>query len=299
MAEEQEVKPNGPLTIEVGGTKYEVSAEFLAAFEKIRDSLVGKGMPEDIAIEQAWNACDIMVASGMLKKASKPEEVVPDLAEIARPIVEKALEKNKQLQTAIEAYVAAVADFDEQCEAHGLPMGLTLEPAVYTSFVKLSGEWPGEVVTKVDYRVDPKSDLAKTALAVPDRLRVAEAAVFAIVKTVADKNGISMDGLKVTVAVDHEGKVSLEQGTKRARKTGSRGGTGSRASYDLKEEGDNYIITKKNGEDTIDWVTFPKSATEAEALAAVKAKMDSEGKTFAAVHWRGSDANKGKSWWPY
>jgi len=271
--------------VEFGGSKYEVSESFKQAL----DAMVAKG----IARDQAWIMVQTMVDSGLLKASAKPKEVVPDLADIAGPYVQKALAEGGALVPYVESYLSALADLEAALEAAGLDMDLEVTGGEAQGFITLEREWPeSDDVLRMIVKIKRDSELGKLAARVPDTLRTATAAVYSVVAQVAKRNGIDMDKVKVTTAINYDGTVSLTG--KKASSGGKRNGGGTRSSYEYSFENGHHVITKNGNA----WVSSD-ATTEDELLAAVKSAMVADGLTFAACHWRGSDAVKGKDWWPF
>ena len=272
--------------VEFGGSKYEVSESFKQAL----DAMVTKG----IAMDQAWIMVQTMVDSGLLKASAKPKEVIPDLAELAMPFVTKALGDGGTLTPYVEAYLEAKANLESGLEAVGLDTDLEVTGGEAQGHIMLDRQWPeSDDVIRMIVKIKRDSELGKLAARVPDTLRLATAAVYSIVGQVAKNNGIGMDKVKVTTIINPDGTVSLTGKKASSGKRGG-GGGGTRSSYEYSFEDGTHIITKNGNA----WVSSDAD-NDKDLLAAIKVAMVADGLTFAACHWRGSDAVKGKDWWPF
>lgn len=274
--------------VEVGGEKFTVSDQMKAAL----DSIVAMGQ----SMEVAWAMVQTMVDSGLLKESAKPKEVVPDLADIATPYVDKALADGGTLLPYVEAYLEAKANLESGLDAVGLDTDLEVSGGEAQGHITLEREWPWpDDVLRMIVKVRRNSDLGKLAARVPDTLRLATAAVYAIVSQVAKNAGVDNDKSKskVAVSIGPDGSISLT-GKRASGKRGGGGGGGTRSSYEYKFENGIHTITKNGNA----WVSSD-ATTEKELLAAIKDAMVANGLTFAACHWRGSGSVKGKDWWPF
>ena len=272
--------------VEFGGSKFEVSESFKQAL----DAMVAKG----IAMDQAWIMVQTMVDSGLLKASAKPKEVIPDLAELAMPFVTKALGDGGTLTPYVEAYLEAKADLEAGLESVGLDTDLEVTGGEAQGHITLDRQWPeSDDVIRMIVKIKRDSELGKLAARVPDTLRIATAAVYSIVGQVAKNNGIGMDKVKVTTIINPDGTVSLTGKKASSGKRGG-GGGGTRSSYEYSFEDGTHIITKNGNA----WVSSDAD-NDKDLLAAIKVAMVADGLTFAACHWRGSDAVKGKDWWPF
>ena len=272
--------------VEFGGSKFEVSESFKQAL----DAMVAKG----IAMDQAWIMVQTMVDSGLLKASAKPKEVIPDLAELAMPFVTKALGDGGTLTPYVEAYLEAKANLEAGLEAVGLDTDLEVTGGEAQGHIMLDRQWPeSDDVIRMIVKIKRDSELGKLAARVPDTLRIATAAVYSIVGQVAKNNGIGMDKVKVTTIINPDGTASLTGKKASSGKRGG-GGGGTRSSYEYSFEDGTHIITKNGNA----WVSSDAD-NDKDLLAAIKVAMVADGLTFAACHWRGSDAVKGKDWWPF
>lgn len=275
--------------VEVGGERFDVSEQMKSAL----DSIVAMGQP----IETAWAMVQTMVANGLIKKSEAPKEVVPDLAELAKPFVDKALADGGTLVPYVESYLEAKANLEASLESAGLDTDLEVSGGEAAGFITLEREWPeSQDVLRMIVKIKRDSDLGKIAARVPDTLRLATAAVYSIVAQVGKNNGIDPEKIKVAVSIGPDGSVSLtgKRASSGKRGGGGGGGGGTRSSYEYSFENGTHLITKNGNA----WVASDAS-TEKELLSAIKVAMVADGLTFAACHWRGSDAVKGKDWWPF
>lgn len=284
MSEEKKV-------LEFGGNRYQVSEQFLDAFNTVKDQLTEGGIPAEAASSQAWTMVQTMITSGLMKKSEAPKEVVPDLAEIASPFVEKALETNDQLKAGIASYLGTLADYKSALETAGLDAGYELATSGAQTFIRLQRQHAEGIV--LEAKVNKGTPLSDAALAVPDAHRLAVASVMAVVNAAAKKKEVDTSKVKIAISVEEDGSVSLSNKGK-TRKGGGVGGGGKRSTYDYSFEDGEHVITK-NGEE---WVRSD-AETEDDLVAAIKSKCAEDGIHFAKVHWTGSTANKGKSWWPF
>lgn len=292
--------------LEVGGNAYEVSEKFMETFNQMVEKL-SEAMPEDVARAKAFELAQLMVSQGMIKKADSPDEIVPDLAELAQPYIDKALEEGR-MDAPVNAWLDAVEQFNALLAEHGIPATARVVKDVreYTGFVKLQAETPDdETILMRIYRVKKDSPLANAALAVPVAYRNLSAAVKSVITAVAenegleDPNGVSQD---ITREVDDDGETVVRitlSSTKKRRSGGGGGGGGPRSSYEYSADDQEKVIWRKlsTGGGWTEMVRLPIDADEDTALAAVKEALDATNTTYAKVHWTGSPGNRGRDWW--
>jgi len=274
--------------VEVSAGRFEVPGEVFTAFEDLVKRFTDLKMPESAARDNAWTAVQAM--SSVFKKAAKPEEVVPDLQELAAPVIAKALKSNRSLKKSIADYTGALSYFRQLLEEAGLPTSCEYSGAA-KSWVKIGTDVENEDILGAEYKIKIDSDLAKAAAKVPDMLRLAEAHIFSIVDGVAKNEGVDRKILKVGCKISDDGKITLTTGggSRKPRNSGS-GGGGSKYGYThTLENGTHKVTATRNGQD-IGTIAEGKTAEMLEA--ALKDFFAKNEGTYYGSFWHRKD------WWP-
>ena len=264
--------------IKVAAGTFEVSEAVGKAFEETRAKLMGAGLAEEQAHEMAYAALSALIAAGAVKKTEAPKEHVPDLVELARPVLERAMQKNARLIEAIKAFTTSASDMRSALEDAGL------DPQAEPSGDGSRFVWTADNGFRYQVVVPDNHDLKELAGSYTSAMRDAQATVFSIVQAVAKKAEVDTSKLAIRVSVGEDGQLNIAQ-----RRAGGGGGGGRRAggsnatyAYETNEAG---VIVKISLNGAVLAETDPAAPKAAELEAGLKKNLPTVGKKYYLTQW--------------